>query len=404
MTAIILLTAELKEFNSAVKISFIHMNKIGIIGCGAMGAGIAQVAAMAGHEVFLYDSDHAAWPRALNNLATNMNRLVEKNKISSDAAHEILNRILFTAALEEVHGVDLVIEAIVENLEVKQSVFRQLEDIVSDDCLLASNTSSLSITSIAAACRLPERVIGLHFFNPAPVMQLVEVIPAVQTAPELPAYAMLLMRQWGKYPVLAKDTPGFIVNRIARPFYGEALRIYEEGIADVATIDWAMTELGGFRMGPFELMDYIGHDVNYTVTETVFQAFFYDPRYKPSFSQKRLVEAGYLGRKTGRGFYDYAEGAQRPAPNRDPALGEQIKSRILVMLINEAADALHWGIASADDIDAAMTKGVNYPKGLLQWAKEWGYAACVDMLDELYDTYREDRYRCSPWLRRRRGA
>ncbi|NUQ24262.1 MAG: 3-hydroxybutyryl-CoA dehydrogenase [Saprospiraceae bacterium] len=377
------------------------MNKIGIIGCGAMGTGIAQVAAMAGHEVFLCDSDHAAWPRALTNLSTNINRLVEKNKISSDAAQDILNRILFTSAMEEMHGVDLVIEAIVENLEVKQSVFQQIEGIVSDSCILASNTSSLSITSIAAACEHPERVIGLHFFNPPPLMQLVEVIPAVQTAPELPAYAMLVMRQWGKYPVLAKDTPGFIVNRIARPFYGEALRIYEEGIADIATIDWAMTELGGFRMGPFELMDFIGHDVNYTVTETVFQAFFYDPRYKPAFSQKRLVEAGYLGRKAGRGFYDYTEGVHRPEPNCDPVLGEQIKKRIVVMLINEAADALHWGIAGAEDIDAAMTKGVNYPKGLLQWAKEWGYSACVDMLDELYDTYREDRYRCSPWLRRR---
>ncbi len=376
------------------------MNTIGIIGSGAMGAGIAQVAAIAGHEVILCDSSPEALPKAQAALSAGINRLVEKSKISEEAGREILNRISLTLAIEELRDAEMVIEAIVEKLEVKRSVFQQLENIVSDECILASNTSSLSITSIAAACRLPERVLGLHFFNPPPVMQLVEVIPAVQTAPELPAYAALIMKQWGKYPVLAKDTPGFIVNRIARPFYGEALRIYEEGIADIATIDWAMTELGGFRMGPFELMDFIGHDVNYTVTETVFQAFFYDPRYKPAFSQKRLVEAGYLGRKSGRGFYNYADGAQRPAPLQDIRLGENIRNRILAMLINEAADALHWGIASADDIDTAMTKGVNYPRGLLQWAREWGYAACVKVLDELYDTYREDRYRCSPLLRR----
>jgi 3-hydroxybutyryl-CoA dehydrogenase len=209
-----------------------------------------------------------------------------------------------------------------------------------------------------------------------------------------------LINSWQKVTVLTKDTPGFIVNRVARPFYGESLRILEEGIADVATIDWAMTELAGFRMGPFTLMDYIGNDVNYVVTETVFTAFYFDPRYKPAFTQKRLSEAGYLGRKTGRGYYNYAEGAVNPEATKDQALGQQIVDRVIVMLINEAADALFWNIASAEDIDLAMTKGVNYPKGLLAWAKEIGYQNCVDRLDALYNEYHEDRYRCSPMLRK----
>jgi 3-hydroxybutyryl-CoA dehydrogenase len=266
--------------------------------------------------------------------------------------------------------------------------------------LLATNTSSLSVAAIAAACERPERVIGIHFFNPAPLMQLVEIVPAIQTSPDVAKQAKLLIESWGKLVVMAKDTPGFIVNRVARPFYGEALRILEEGIADVATIDWAMTELGGFRMGPFTLMDFIGNDVNYTVTETVFQSFFYDPRYKPSFTQKRLSEAGWLGKKTGRGYYDYSEGAQNPVAKQDAEMGEVIFARILVMLINEAADALYLRIASRDDIDLAMTKGVNYPKGLLQWADEIGIENCVHMLDALYYEYLEDRYRCSPLLRK----
>ena len=293
----------------------------------------------------------------------------------------------------------LVIEAIVEDLGVKQQVFRGVEAIVSAECWLASNTSSLSITAIAAACQRPERFVGIHFFNPAPLMQLVEVIPAVQTRAGLAEEVKTLVANWGKRPVLAQDTPGFIVNRVARPFYGEAIRILEEGIADAATIDWAMTELGGFRMGPFALMDFIGHDVNFRVTESVFAAFFYDPRYRPSFTQKRLFEAGYYGRKTGRGFYDYAPDAVPPTPNKDEGLGYSILNRVLAMLINEAADALYLRVASAQDLELAMTTGVNYPKGLLAWADELTPLQVLATLDGLYAEYHDDRYRASPLLR-----
>ena len=294
-----------------------------------------------------------------------------------------------------------VIEAIVENLDVKRSVFSSLEDHVSDTCILASNTSSLSIASIAASCQRPERVVGVHFFNPAPLMPLVEIVPAVQTASDILDQTKNLIDGWKKVTVVTKDTPGFIVNRVARPFYGEAIRIYEEGIADMATIDWAMKEIGGFRMGPFELMDYIGNDINYTVTETVWTAFYYDPRYKPSFTQKRMMEAGYLGRKSGRGYYDYKEGAVAPEPEKNQVVGEAIVWRILILLMNEAADALHLNIASAQDIDLAMTKGVNYPKGLLQWADEEGIQKVLDGLDKLYLAYHEERYRASVLLRQK---
>lgn len=363
-----------------------------------MGAGIAQVAAMAGHNVVLYDNNDAALEKTRANLTNTLRKLEEKGKIPS--AQAILGRFTFAGSVSSFAECALVIEAIVERLDVKKAVFGEVEAAVSDTCVLASNTSSLSITSIAAACKNPSRVIGLHFFNPAPLMALVEVIPAIQTGPTLVTDAVELMKKWGKTAVVAKDTPGFIVNRVARPFYGEAIRIYEEGIADIATIDWAMTEIGGFKMGPFTLTDYIGHDVNYVVTETVFQSFFYDPRYKPSFSQKRLLEAGWLGRKTGRGFYSYAEGAEQPAPKKDQALGKQIVERVVAMLINEAADALHLNIASAADLETAMTKGVNYPRGLLAWCDEWTAAKCLGVLDALYDEYHEDRYRASVLLRK----
>ena len=274
----------------------------------------------------------------------------------------ILSRITYVDKLDAYAPCGLVIEAIIENLEIKQAVFQQVDAIVSQGCILASNTSSLSITALAAACTRPAHFIGIHFFNPAPLMPLVEVAPGLATEPGLAPMIKQLMLDWGKSPVITKDTPGFIVNRVARPFYGEALRILEEGIADVPTIDWAMTELGGFRMGPFTLMDFIGHDVNFAVTQTVFAQFFYDPRYKPSLVQQRLVEAGHLGRKSGKGFYEHAEGAVRPEPKRDEALGQRVLNRIRLMLINEAADALFLQIASRDDIDLAMTRGGQLPQ------------------------------------------
>ncbi|WMX12494.1 3-hydroxyacyl-CoA dehydrogenase NAD-binding domain-containing protein [Aureispira sp. CCB-E] len=374
--------------------------KVGVLGAGSMGIGIAQIAAGFGHEVVLCDNNAAAMEKSIQQLTKVLHRLVEKGKVTTEYVGDLLMRIQQTSLINEFNDCDIVIEAIVENLAIKKSVFQKMEDVVSDTCILATNTSSLSVASIAAACAKPERVLGIHFFNPAPLMKLVEIIPAIQTSSEVLTKARDLIDSWQKVTVLAKDTPGFIVNRVARPFYGESLRILEEGIADVATIDWAMTELAGFRMGPFTLMDYIGNDVNYVVTETVFTAFYFDPRYKPAFTQKRLSEAGYLGRKTGRGYYDYAEGANNPVATKDQVLGQQIVDRVVVMLINEAADALFWNVASAEDIDLAMTKGVNYPKGLLQWAKEIGYQTCVDRLDTLYNEYHEDRYRCSPMLRR----
>ena len=376
------------------------MKKIGIIGAGAMGSGIAQVAASAGHSVVLFDTNADALSLSKSKLANVMDRLVEKGRLTSEEAQEIQNRISYADHMEALSESGIIIEAIIENLDVKKGVFSSIESLVSKDCILASNTSSLSIASIASACERSERVLGIHFFNPAPLMPLVEIIPAIQTADEITDEARNIIDSWKKITVLAKDTPGFIVNRVARPFYGEAIRILEEGIADVATIDWAMKEIGGFRMGPFELTDYIGHDVNYVVTETVFKAFFFDPRYKPSFTQKRLVEAGRLGRKSGQGFYDYSQGAVNPKPNTDEALGTKIVNRITAMLINEAIDALFLNIASAKDIDLAMTKGVNYPKGLLAWADEKGLDVVLTQLEELYKNYCEDRYRPSPLLRK----
>ena len=376
------------------------MEKVSIIGAGAMGSGIAQVAATCGHEVVLYDSFPKALEVAKLKLAKILDRLIEKDQMNTEDAYKIKQRIVYSIKLESIENSDLIIEAIVENLEVKKNLFSSMEYLVSEKCILASNTSSLSITSIAAACKIPERVIGIHFFNPAPLMPLVEIIPALQSKNLFLKKGRRLVDSWKKTTVMAKDTPGFIVNRIARPFYGEAIRILEEGLANIATIDWAMKEIGGFPMGPFELMDYIGHDVNYIVTETVFKEFFFDPRYKPSFSQKRLIEAKRLGRKSGHGFYNYTEKKRNPAPLENQELGTRIVNRIVCLLINEAIDACFLNIASEKDIDLAMTKGVNYPKGLLAWANEKGLTNVLAELEKLFYTYGEDRYRPSPLLKK----
>ena len=380
---------------------------IGIIGSGTMGSGIAQVAATSGCKVKLYDTNEAALDKAKTALEKILNRLIEKGRIDDSEKSRIQSNISYVNNLKDLSDSNLTIEAIIENLDIKKKVFSELETYVSDDCIIASNTSSLSIASIAASLQKPKRCIGIHFFNPAPLMKLVEVIPAIQTSKDVLQKSIETIRDWEKVVAVAKDTPGFIVNRVARPFYGEALRIYEEGIADFATIDWSLKTLGGFRMGPFELMDFIGNDVNYIVTETVFTAFYFDPRYKPSLTQKRFSEAGYYGRKSGKGYYDYDENgkivprhSKLVSESQKNKIGEQIFNRVLVMLINEAADALFLNVATAEDIDNAMTKGVNYPKGLLAWADEKGIDWCVSQLDDLYNEYHEDRYRCSPLLRK----
>lgn len=377
------------------------MIEIGVLGAGTMGSGIAQVAAQAGHVVNLVDVNESAVQNAKRNLETVLSKLVEKGKISTEEHIAILGRINYSSDILSFQNCGLIIEAIIEKIEVKHKVFEQLEGVVSKECILASNTSSLSIASIGSVLEKSDRIIGIHFFNPAPLMPLVEIIPSVQTSNQTLETAKNLISSWKKTVCICKDTPGFIVNRVARPFYGEALRIYEEGIADFATIDWAMTSIGGFKMGPFTLMDYIGNDVNYAVTESVFSAFYYDPRFKPSFTQKRHSEAGFYGRKSGRGYYNYAEGVEIPKATEDKIIGQEIFERIIVMLINEAFDALFLNVASREDIDLAMMKGVNYPKGLLQWADELGLDWVLSKLENLFEEYGEDRYRPNPLLKRK---
>ncbi len=287
---------------------------VAVVGTGAMGAGIAQVAAAAGHVVKLLDTRPEAAAKAAAGIRAQFGKLVEKGRMAADAAEAAGAWLRPVERLEDLADAALVVEAIVERLEAKQTLYRDLESIVGADCIFGTNTSSISVTAIGSALSRPERLAGLHFFNPAPLMALVEIVSGLATDKAVADTLFATAAAWGKTPVHTRSTPGFIVNRVARPYYGEAMRIATEGAADVATIDAVMREAGGFKMGPFELTDMIGHDVNFAVSRSVWNAYYNDPRFQPSLIQQELVDAGFFGRKSGRGFYDYREGAERPAP------------------------------------------------------------------------------------------
>lgn len=486
---------------------------VGIVGAGAMGSGIAQVAAAAGHEVLLADARAGAAERSVGSIRAMFEKLAAKGKMSAAEAAAAAARlhplVPGDAGLAALAPAGVLIEAIVEQLDAKRALWAALERVPGPDCLLATNTSSLSLAAIAAALATPGRLVGMHFFNPAPLMELVEIVGSVATDPAALDRAERLARAWGKLPVRARATPGFIVNRVARPFYAEGLRLLAEQACSPATLDALLRDAGGFRMGPCELTDLIGQDVNFAVTRTVFESFFFDPRFRPSLVQQELVEAGWLGRKSGRGFFSYAVGAARPAPDDAPAapapdrialagngpLEDALEARIaaagvnvlrqpqlptdvllvlsdgrtaaaheaahghpqptvvvdlaldlasarrlavaaspacspdavatavgalqaagfavnrlgdlpglvvlrtVAMLINEAADAVHFGVATDAEVDLAMQKGVNYPLGLFAWSERWGCRRVAAALQHIGAYYGEDRYRLSPHLR-----
>ncbi|WP_110885461.1 3-hydroxyacyl-CoA dehydrogenase NAD-binding domain-containing protein [Deinococcus yavapaiensis] len=371
---------------------------IGVVGAGTMGAGIAELALTKGFRVALYDVSPEQLAKAQAGIARNLEKLGAKGKLSADPA-DLLMHFVGVTDLHGLAGADVVIEAAPERLDLKKSLFSQLETMC-PRAILATNTSTLLVSAIAGGLADPSRVVGMHFFNPAQVLPLVEVIRGEETSEEAVAVVAQLSRDLGKTPVVCQDTPGFIVNRVARPFYGEALRLLGERVADAPTIDAIMRGVG-FRMGPFELMDLIGLDVNFASTVSVYEAFFHDPKYRPHPIQARMVAAGRLGRKTGKGFYEYGEEqSERLAPEVSLEFAERISTRILAMLINEAVSALADGVADARTIDTAMKLGTNYPRGPLLWASELGLPRVLAVLTELHEEYGEDRYRPHPLLRR----
>jgi len=384
----------------------IEIGTVGVLGAGTMGAGIAQVVAEAGLTVLMHDPVEGASERARERIGGFLNRKAEKQQVSADDATAAMARIRSVAALEDLAEADLVIEAIPEDLELKREAFKRLDASAALTTVLATNTSSLSVAQIAAATVRPERVIGMHFFNPVPLMALVEVIAGPTTNPAVTDSVALLARQLGKTPVVAADTPGFIVNRVQRAYYLEAFRLHEGGLAEVAAIDDAMRGVG-FRLGPFELADVVGTDVNLAAGLAIFDGFFGDVRFRPSQVQRRVVDSGRLGRKTGAGYYDYGTDGARGAPwaamartRLLPSLdAAQIEARILASVINEAASAASDGAAAPDAIDTAMRLATNWPDGPLAWGERLGLASVVNTLDALHAVVPDGRYRVTPLLR-----
>jgi 3-hydroxybutyryl-CoA dehydrogenase len=383
-----------------------EISTVGVLGAGTMGAGIAQVAAEAGLHVLLHDPLAAATERAQERIGGFLARKVDKQQLSDEDATAALARIRPVGGLEALGVADLVIEAIPEELELKRDAFRRLDAVAGDDTILATNTSSLSVARIAAATARPDRVLGMHFFNPVPLMALVEVVAGPMTAPAITDSVALLARQMGKTPVVAADTPGFIVNRVQRAYYLEAFRIFEGGLAALTAIDDAMRGIG-FRLGPFELADVVGTDVNLAAGLAIFDGYFADPRFRPAQVQRSVVDAGRLGRKSGAGYYDYDANGERGAPW--PALGRparlpqlaaaQIEARILAAIVNEAASAVADDVATPEAIDTAMRLGTNWPDGPLAWGERIGLTSVVHSLEALHASVPDGRYRVNPLLR-----
>jgi 3-hydroxybutyryl-CoA dehydrogenase len=383
---------------------------VGVLGAGVMGAGIAQVAAEAGLEVLLHDPVDGASERALERIAGFLRRKAEKGQLTAAEADAARGRIRAISKAGELARADVVIEAIPEKLKLKRDAFRRLDADAAAGTILASNTSSLSIAQIASATSHPERVVGMHFFNPVPLMSLVEVIPGPMTAPDVVDRVALLARRLAKTPVVAADTPGFIVNRVQRALYLEAFRILEEGVGTLPAIDEAMRQLG-FRLGPFELADVVGTDVNLAAGTAIFEGYYGDPRYRPAQVQRRVVDAGRLGRKSGAGYYDYADDGsrgepwaallQRPAdsPSLPPLDAAQIGARVLAAIVNEAASAVADGVAAPGAIDVAMRLASNWPQGPIAWGERIGLASVVHTLDALHAAVPDGRYRVTPLLR-----
>ena len=366
--------------------------RVGVVGAGAMGAGIAQVAAVAGHPVILHDTRPGAVDSARASIAQRLNRLAIKGELDPDEAERAARQVML-GDLSAMTEATLVVEAVVEDLAVKRSLMMDLDSRCGGATILATNTSTISIDAIAEGLHRPDRLCGMHFFNPAPLMRLVEVPTGARTAPEVAATIQATAEAWGKTAVICASTPGFIVNRVARPFYGEAQRMAEEGLASPRRIDGAM-RAAGFKMGPFELADLIGNDVNLASTISVWEQTGRDPRYEPTRSQRDLVEAGWLGRKTGAGWYDYPD----PEPI-SPRADESLALRILAMLVDEAAALVDRGEAAPADVDTAMRLGTNYPKGPLEWGDQIGAAKLVAILEKLAEVRPSGRYRVADRLR-----